>query len=72
MIGKGFSVLKMNFEKAAEMLRVINEKADTLTEQTKTRPQEELELKLTKLIETFSSNTLLELEEEENQLLQLI
>ena len=72
VIGKRFYVLKINFEKTAEILRVINEKTDKLTKQTKTRPHGDLEFKLTKLIETFSANALLELEEEENQMLQLI
>ena len=52
-----------------ELLLLIKKHTDTLIEQTKTKPQETLELKLKKQMETFSFSTPLNLVEEGKSLL---
>ena len=53
----------MNPKKSNDLLLIIINKTDTLNEQ-KTKPQESLQLKLTKSMDTFSLNIALDLEEE--------
>ena len=47
-----------------ELFLLIEKHTDTLTEQTKTKPQETLELKMNKQMQTFSFITPLRLVEE--------
>ena len=54
----------MNVKKADELLFVIGENADSLIEQTNTRPKETLDVKLTESMEAFSLGPPLELEKE--------
>ena len=50
-------------------LKLFKKSADTLIEQTKTRPQEALEFKLNKQMETFSFSTSISISEEGKGLL---
>ena len=52
-----------------ELLLFLKKHTDALNEQTKTKPQETLEVKLNKQMETFSSNTSINFFEEGNWLL---
>ena len=52
-----------------ELLLLFNKHTDTLIEQTKTRPQETLEFKMNKQMQTFSFNPPINLAEEEKWLL---
>ena len=52
-----------------ELLRLIKKHTDTLIEQTKNRPEETLEFKLNKQIQTFSFNPPINLVEEGKSLL---
>ena len=52
-----------------EMLLLIKKHTDTLIEQTKTKPQETLELKMNKQRQTFSFNPPINLIEEDKWLL---
>ena len=54
----------MNLNKSEELLK-IKKNNDTLSEQTETRRQETLEIKLKRSKQTFSFNKHLELEENE-------
>ena len=51
-----------------ELLLLIKTHTDTLTEQTKTRPQEKLEFKMNKQMQTFSFNPPLNLIEQDKWL----
>ena len=55
-----------------ELLLSIEKHTDTLTEQTKTKPQETLEIKMNKQIEIFSFNPPINLAEEGKWLLAVI
>ena len=52
-----------------ELLLLIKKHTDTLIEQTKTKPQETLEFKMNKQMQTFSSNPPINLDEEGKWLL---
>ena len=52
-----------------ELLRLIKKHTDTLIEQTKTKPQETLEFKMNKQMETFSFSSAINLVEEGKWLL---
>ena len=54
-----------------EILLLFNKHTDALIEETKSRPQETLEIKLNKQIETFSFNPLINLFEEGKWLLRV-
>ena len=54
-----------------ELLLLIKKHIDTLTEQTKTRPQETLEFKMYKQMQTFSFNPPINLIEEDKWLLAI-
>ena len=53
-----------------ELLLLIKKNTDTMNEQTKTKPQETLEFKLNKQVQTFSFNPAINLVEEGKWLLK--
>ena len=55
-----------------ELLLLLKKHTDTLIEQTKTKPQDKLEFKFNKQMETFSLNPPVNLVEEEKCLLAII